>query len=141
MYVAELPPKYNLQTVVEEGCSEGRYLETLLSNPLGTLLSNSLDSALYRCKVLLAEQDKPACSCDPGAGTKTLPASTHKRAQRRRVARRNSSALSLEVHMHMQMLYSPLRVLTVEEADVVYALLLPISSALAVLPSLQKHVC
>ena len=44
---------------------------------------------------------------------------------------RNSSALNLEVHMHMQMLYSPLRVLSVEEADVVYALLISKSLATA----------
>lgn len=53
VYVAELPPKYNLHTVAEEGCSEGRHLERLLSNPLGTLLSESLDYALYRCALLL----------------------------------------------------------------------------------------
>lgn len=46
---------------------------------------------------------------------------------------RNSSALNLEVHMHMQMLYSPLRVLTVEEADVVYALLIPNTLAMVML--------
>ncbi|KAK9834820.1 hypothetical protein WJX81_001043 [Elliptochloris bilobata] len=80
VYVVELPPKYNTHAIAREGCTEGRFLETLLSNPLGTMLSESLVSALYR----------------------------------------NTSALNLEVHMHMQMLYSPLRVLTAEEADVVY---------------------
>ena len=39
--------------------------------------------------------------------------------------------------MHMQMLYSPLRVLTVEEADVVYAPLSPTSSAAAMLACLR----
>ena len=49
VFVAELPPKYNLQTIVDDGCLEGRYLQRLLSNPLGTLLSESLNSAQYRC--------------------------------------------------------------------------------------------
>ena len=37
------------------------------------------------------------------------------------VSCRNTSVLNLEVHMHLQMLYSPLRVLNAAEADVVYA--------------------
>ena len=34
---------------------------------------------------------------------------------------RNSPYHSLEVHVHLQMLYSPLRVLDPNEADIVYA--------------------
>ena len=49
VYVAELPPKYNTHTIAEEGCTESRHLAKLLSNPLGSLLGESLDTALYRC--------------------------------------------------------------------------------------------
>ena len=80
MYVAELPPKYNLHTIVEEGCTEGRHLERLLSNPLGTLLSESLDSALYRCATPkrrplwrnAALGSAPLLFCLPAAGVKEL---------------------------------------------------------------------
>ena len=54
VYVADLPRKYNMHTIVREGCTEGQFLETLLSNILGTLLSESLDAALYRCVLLQA---------------------------------------------------------------------------------------
>jgi hypothetical protein len=50
VYVAELPPKYNLHTIAKDGCKESNVLETLLGSPLGTLLSASLDDALYRCR-------------------------------------------------------------------------------------------
>ena len=49
VYVAELPPKYNLHIIAQEGCKDGNFLKTLLSNPLGPLFDASLDSALYRC--------------------------------------------------------------------------------------------
>lgn len=42
--------------------------------------------------------------------------------------------------MHMQMLSSPLRVLTPEEADVVYALLSPAQQPQPRLPASQTHV-
>ena len=48
VYVAELPPKYNLHTIAKDGCKESNVLATLLGSPLGTLLSASLDDALYR---------------------------------------------------------------------------------------------
>jgi len=46
-----------------------------------------------------------------------------------RARRRDTPYYSLELHMHLQMLYSPLRVLTAEEADVVYARAAPGLSA------------
>ena len=48
MYVAELPPKYNLHLIAEEGCEDGRFLKEMLANPLGPLYESSLDLALYR---------------------------------------------------------------------------------------------
>ena len=54
VYVAELPPKYNIDTVAQEGCKDVRALELLMSNPLGNLLSESLDAALYRHALQLA---------------------------------------------------------------------------------------
>lgn len=48
VYVADLPPKYNLYIMAQEGCEDGIFLRNLLSNPLGPLLNASLDSALYR---------------------------------------------------------------------------------------------
>ena len=49
VYVADLPPKYNLHIIAQEGCKDGDFLKTLLSNPLGPLFDASLESALYRC--------------------------------------------------------------------------------------------
>lgn len=49
VYVADLPPKYNLHIIAQEGCKDGNFLKTLLSNPLGPLFDASLDLALYRC--------------------------------------------------------------------------------------------
>lgn len=49
VFVAELPPKYNLHIIAQESCKDGNFLKTLLSNPLGPLFDASLDSALYRC--------------------------------------------------------------------------------------------
>lgn len=48
VYVADLPPKYNLHIIADEGCEEGRVLKEMLANPLGPLLEGSLDKALYR---------------------------------------------------------------------------------------------
>ena len=48
VYVADLPPKYNLYIMAQEGCEDGIFLRNFLSNPLGPLLNASLDSALYR---------------------------------------------------------------------------------------------
>ena len=48
VFVADLPPKYNLHLIAEEGCEDGRFLKEMLANPLGPLYENSLDLALYR---------------------------------------------------------------------------------------------
>ena len=48
VYVAELPPKYNLHLIATEGCEDGRFLKNILANPLGPLFESSLDKALYR---------------------------------------------------------------------------------------------
>ena len=61
MYVADLPPEYNLHIIANEGCEEGRILKEMLANPLGPLFESSLDKALYRwaqClqKVVVAER-------------------------------------------------------------------------------------
>ncbi len=66
VYVAELPPKYNLHTIAKDGCKESNVLETLLGSPLGTLLSASLDDALYRCRaqgVLLSTLSRGSAAC------------------------------------------------------------------------------
>jgi len=57
VYVAELPPKYNLHTIAKDGCKESNVLATLLGSPLGTLLSVSLDDALYRCRAQQVSAD------------------------------------------------------------------------------------
>lgn len=41
---------YNLHTIAREGCTESSVLKDLLGNPLGSLLSESLDAALYMCR-------------------------------------------------------------------------------------------
>ena len=56
MYVAELPPKYNLHIIAKEGCEGGRFLKEVLANPLGPLYESSLDEALYRCDVAGAKE-------------------------------------------------------------------------------------
>ena len=50
VFVAELPPKYNLHTIAKEGCEDG-YLREVLANPLGPLFMSSLDQALYRYRL------------------------------------------------------------------------------------------
>ena len=49
VYVAELPPKYNLHTIAKEGCEDTAYFREVLANPLGPLYESSLDQAQYRC--------------------------------------------------------------------------------------------
>ena len=140
VYVAELPPKYNVHTIAEEGCTESRHLEKLLSNPLGSLLGETLDTALYRCANAAVTRRPAFAQARPLGGAPVsfcLPVKISRSSTCAAAGRRNSSALNLEVHMHMQMLYSPLHVLTVEEADVVYALLIPNSSAVAMLACLS----
>jgi len=48
VFVAELPPKYNLHTVTAEGCEDGAFLKGILTNPLGVPFKGDLDLALYR---------------------------------------------------------------------------------------------
>ena len=54
VYVADLPPKYNLHIIANEGCEEGHILKEMLANPLGPLFEGSLDKALYRFGLALA---------------------------------------------------------------------------------------
>ena len=132
VYVADLPPKYNLHTIAKEGCEEGQFLKDLLANPLGSMFDGSLDLALYRrahmltgavagryvLPVLLPTLSSRAPSLTAFAAA-VLGGSSDGRG---RAQCRDPFYYSLEVHMHLQMLYSPLRVLSPEEADVVYAL-------------------
>ena len=48
VYVADLPPKYNMHIMAIKGCEDGRFLKDMLANPLGPLFESSLDLALYR---------------------------------------------------------------------------------------------
>lgn len=48
VFVADLPPKYNLHIMAKEGCEDGRFLKDMLANPLGPLFESSLDLAQYR---------------------------------------------------------------------------------------------
>jgi hypothetical protein len=54
VFVAELPPKYNLHTIAAEGCEDGAFLKDILANPLGVPVEGDLDLALYRCARALA---------------------------------------------------------------------------------------
>ena len=47
IFVADLPPKYNVHTIAKEGC-KSEQLSALLANPLGPLIHKSLSQALYR---------------------------------------------------------------------------------------------
>ena len=118
MYVADLPPKYNLHIIAKEGCEDGRFLKRVLANPLGPLYNGSLDTALYRCAV-------PGSACCDCASARTHARKGCIERQQPHdglVLSRESPYYGLEVHTHLQLLYSPLRVLTAEEADIVYAL-------------------
>ena len=57
VYVADLPPKYNLHIIAVEGCEEGLFLREMLANPLGAVFEGSLDKALYRWAVCILRQD------------------------------------------------------------------------------------
>lgn len=51
VFVADLPPKYNIHIIAEKDCEDGRFLKNLLANPLGPLLDDSLDNSQYRCVI------------------------------------------------------------------------------------------
>ena len=48
VYVAELPPKYNLDLIRSQGCQDAHLVEQLLANPLGELANASLDAVPFR---------------------------------------------------------------------------------------------
>jgi len=48
VFVAELPPRYNLHLIATEGCEDGAFLKSMLANPLGPPYEAALDLALYR---------------------------------------------------------------------------------------------
>ena len=48
VYVAELPPKYNLDLIRRQGCQDAHLVEQLLANPLGELADASLDAVPFR---------------------------------------------------------------------------------------------
>ena len=119
VYVADLPPKYNLHIIANEGCEEGHIIKEMLANPLGTPVESSLDKTLYRCALCLlrvAASERLAMNLyAPGV----LP--ILQRGNKDVLWSRETPYFSLELHIHLQMLSSPLRVLTAEEADIVYA--------------------
>ena len=47
VYVAELPPKYNLDLIRRQGC-QAHLVEQLLANPLGELAGDSLNAVPFR---------------------------------------------------------------------------------------------
>ena len=48
VYVADLPPKYNLDLIRRQGCQDAHLVEQLLANPLGELAGDSLDAVPFR---------------------------------------------------------------------------------------------
>lgn len=138
-YVAELPPKYNLYTTVEEGCSEGCLLERLLSSPLGALLSESSDSALYRCPLLPDVEQRAAFTGRKGSKTArgVFAACQLTRTDSARAAPWTQELVCAQPggpHACADAL-SPPRLLTLEEADIAYVRPPLGSAAMAVLPA------